>query len=139
MNANMYVRAARQLFRRQPVAIQRASGNVSTARVFTLLLALTTAVAMLRPVLAATPTTSGDDDTLSVRAAAAKHATYRFDTWEQVVHKWRMLGNAGMRLRDLEVFENAGQRIYAGVWEPGSGQPRALSVRLMGRVCEQVG
>ena len=109
-------RSAVPASRRQSVA--RATGRASSAGACALLIALTCVAATPH---AATPTTSGDDDTLSVRAAAAKHATYRFDTWEQVVHKWRMLGKAGMRLRDLEVFENAGQRIYAGVWEPGSG------------------
>ncbi|MCH9651210.1 MAG: beta-lactamase family protein [Deltaproteobacteria bacterium] len=67
--------------------------------------------------------TSGDDDTLSVRAAAAKHATYRLDTWSQLVHKWRMLGKSGMRLKDIEVLQyDNGKRVYGGVWEPGSGK-----------------
>lgn len=64
-----------------------------------------------------------DDKTLSTKAAAAKHGTYVFDTWEQLTHKWQTLGNAGMRLKDIEVFDNAGgARTYAGVWEPGSGK-----------------
>lgn len=85
-------------------------------------------VSALLIALAATPAAlradaSGDDDTLSVRAAAAKHATYRLDTWQQLTHKWRMLGKAGMRLQDLEVFRHAnGKRVYAGVWAPGSGK-----------------
>ena len=94
--------------------------NTTNASIFTLVIVIT-AVGIPGPVRAA-PATSGDDDTLSVRAAGAKHATYRLDTWEQLVHKWRMLGNGGMRLRDLEVLEDdAGERTYAGVWEPGSG------------------
>lgn len=67
--------------------------------------------------------TSGDDDTLSPTAAAARHASYRADTWPQLVHKWRMLATAGLRLRDLEVLQYPnGKRIYSGVWEPGSGK-----------------
>ena len=67
--------------------------------------------------------TSGDDDTLSVKAAAAKHASYRLDTWQQLTHKWRMLGKAGMRLKDVEVLQYTnGKRAYAGVWEPGPGK-----------------
>ncbi len=64
---------------------------------------------------------AADDATLSVQAAATKHATYRLDTWKQVVHKWRMLAKVGMRLKDLEVLEHEnGSRTYAGVWEPES-------------------
>jgi CubicO group peptidase (beta-lactamase class C family) len=64
-----------------------------------------------------------DDETLSTKAAAAKHGSYVFESWEQLVHKWKTLGNAGMRLKDIEVFDNAsGVRTYAGVWEPGSGK-----------------
>lgn len=64
-----------------------------------------------------------DDKTLSTQAAAAKHGSYVFESWEQLVHKWKTLGNAGMRLKDIEVFDNAnGVRTYAGVWEPGSGK-----------------
>lgn len=100
-------------------AANRSVARHSRVRTGALLAALALTVAL--PSAAPPPTTSGDDDTLSVRAAASKHATYRFDTWDQVVHKWRMLGNAGMRLKDLEVFEHDGERIYAGVWEPGSG------------------
>jgi CubicO group peptidase (beta-lactamase class C family) len=93
-----------------------------SARISTLLIALATVLASHGAVLAVPPT-SGDDDTLSVRAAAAKHATDRFDTWEQLVHTWRMLGNTGMRLKDIEVFEDAGgERTYAGVWEPSTAK-----------------
>jgi CubicO group peptidase (beta-lactamase class C family) len=68
-----------------------------------------------------TATAAVDDATLSAKAAAAKHGTYVFETWDQLVHKWKALGNAGMRLKDIEVFDNAsGVRTYAGVWEPGT-------------------
>ena len=64
-----------------------------------------------------------DDPTLSTQAAAAKHTTYHLDTWKQIVHKWRMLGKTGMRLKDLEVLEHTnGKRVYIGAWEPGSGK-----------------
>lgn len=67
--------------------------------------------------------TAGDDDTLSVAAAASKHAAYKFDNWKQLVHKWRMLGNAGLRLTDIEVLQHDnGKRIYTGVWKPGAGK-----------------
>ncbi|MGH9160001.1 MAG: serine hydrolase domain-containing protein [Vicinamibacteraceae bacterium] len=76
-----------------------------------------------RALSAETPITAGDDDTLSVLAAASKHATYRVDTWPQLVHKWRMLHGAGLRLQDLEVLEyDNGKRIYGGVWLPGAGK-----------------
>ncbi len=69
----------------------------------------------------------GDDPTLSTDAAAARHTTYRFDTWDQLVHKWSMLGTAGLQMSDIEVLGVDGELHYAGTWEPfGGGDIGAL-------------
>jgi len=64
-----------------------------------------------------------DDPTLSTKAAASKHATYTFENWKQVVHKWKTLNTAGLRLIDIEVLEHGnGKRYYSGTWTKGSGK-----------------
>jgi CubicO group peptidase (beta-lactamase class C family) len=108
---------------RQRTALDRARVVRSSFRSLVVLALLTGLFGAPAVLSADEPITSGDDDTLSVLAAASRHATYRVDTWPQLVHKWRMLHRAGLRLQDLEVLQyDSGKRIYAGVWQPGSGK-----------------
>lgn len=71
--------------------------------------------------IAALPPAS-DDDTLSPRAAAARHGTHHSRTWQQFVQRWQQHHAAGMRLVDIDVIANAdGTQDFFGVWEPGTG------------------
>lgn len=71
--------------------------------------------------IAALPPAS-DDDTLSPRAAAARHGTHHSRTWQQFVQRWQQHHAAGMRLVDIDVIgKSDGTRDYFGVWEPGTG------------------
>lgn len=81
------------------------------------------AITLAMAFLCGTVHAGSDDTNLSVKAAAAKHAAFKFDTFSQLAHKWKMLGAAGMRLKDIEVFVNkTGALSYSGVWEPGAGK-----------------
>lgn len=63
-----------------------------------------------------------DDATLSPRAAAARHGTHYSQTFEQLVQRWRQHHAAGLRLIDLDVFEDSdGSAQFFGTWAPGSG------------------
>jgi hypothetical protein len=42
-------------------------------------------------------------------------------TWDQLVSHWKELGARNQYLADVEVYEIAGQRRYAGVWRVGPG------------------
>jgi len=71
--------------------------------------------------LVAAPSSS-DEDTLSPRAAAARHGTHYSRTFDQLVQRFRQHNAAGMRLVDLDVFENSdGTPQFFGTWEPGTG------------------
>lgn len=68
------------------------------------------------------PPPSSDDDTLSPRAAAARHGTHYSRSFEQLVQRWRQHHAAGMRLIDLDVFQDSdGTPQFFGTWAPGSG------------------
>jgi CubicO group peptidase (beta-lactamase class C family) len=65
---------------------------------------------------------SSDDDTLSPRGAAARHGTHESKTFEQLVQRWRQHYEAGMRLIDLDVYEDSdGTPRFYGTWAPGTG------------------
>ena len=69
-----------------------------------------------------TPPPSSDDDTLSPRGAAARHGTHESKTFEQLEQRWRQHYAAGMRLIDLDVYEDTNGTVrYYGTWAPGTG------------------